>query len=244
MKLKKQKQKETKLVILAGGRGTRLAELTGVMPKPMIKIGSKPIIWHIMKIYSSYGIKNFIICTGYKGGLLKKVLSKYQKIEKWKINFVFTGHNTLTGGRIKRIESLVKNQEYFFLSYGDGLSDININNLLKFHLKNKKSATLTAVKYKNPKGIVFMNNKSEVSLIKEKPIEFINGGFFVLTNKIFKYLKDDMSIFEIDCLAKLAKKNELLAFKHKGFWACMDTMRDKIDINQIWSKKKAPWKIW
>ena len=235
---------QLKLVSLACGRGTRLAELTGVTPKPMIKIGSKPIIWHIMKIYSQYGINRFIICLGYKGELIKRELSKYIKIEKWEIDFVFTGLNTLTGGRIKRIKDYVKNDEYFFLSYGDGLSDVNIKSLVKFHLKNNKSATLTAVRYKNPKGILMINNKSEISLIKEKPMEYINGGFFVLTNKIFRYLKDDNSIFERDCLTKLSKNNELLAYKHKGFWACMDTMREKIEINNFWNKKKAPWKIW
>ena len=231
-------------VILAGGKGTRLAELTRLKPKPLIRIGSKPIIWHIMKIYSFYGINKFIICLGFKGNLIKKELSKYRKLENWNINFVNTGVNTMTGGRIKNVRNFVKNDKFFCISYGDGLSDINIDKLIKFHQKKKKAATLTAVRYKNPKGILSISQNSEVAKIKEKPIEYINGGFFILTNKIFKYLKNNKSIFEEDCLPQLSKNKQLNAYKHNGFWACMDTMREKIEINNIWQKKKAPWKVW
>ena len=231
-------------VILAGGKGTRLAELTRLKPKPLIRIGSKPIIWHIMKIYSFYGINKFIICLGFKGNLIKKELSKYRKLENWNINFVNTGVNTMTGGRIKNVRNFVKNDKFFCVSYGDGLSDINIDKLIKFHQKKKKAATLTAVRYKNPKGILSISQNSEVAKIKEKPIEYINGGFFILTNKIFKYLKNNKSIFEEDCLPQLSKNKQLNAYKHNGFWACMDTMREKIEINNIWQKKKAPWKVW
>jgi len=236
--------KDITAVILAGGRGTRLAELTRLKPKPLIKIGSKPIIWHIMKIYSFYGINKFIICLGFKGNLIKKELSRYRNSENWNINFVNTGANTMTGGRIKKVQNFVKNDKFFCVSYGDGLSDINIDKLIKFHQKNKKAATLTAVRYKNPKGILSISQNSEVARIKEKPMEYINGGFFVLTNKIFKYLKNNKSIFEEDCLPQLSKNKQLNAYKHNGFWACMDTMREKIEINNIWQKKKALWKVW
>lgn len=236
--------KDITAVILAGGRGTRLAELTRLKPKPLIKIGSKPIIWHIMKIYSFYGINKFIICLGFKGNLIKKELSRYRNSENWNINFVNTGANTMTGGRIKKVKNFVKNDKFFCVSYGDGLSDINIDKLIKFHQKNKKAATLTAVRYKNPKGILSISQNSEVARIKEKPMEYINGGFFVLTNKIFKYLKNNKSIFEEDCLPQLSKNKQLNAYKHNGFWACMDTMREKIEINNIWQKKKALWKVW
>ena len=236
--------KDITAVILAGGKGTRLAELTRLKPKPLIKIGSKPIIWHIMKIYSFYGINKFIICLGFKGNLIKKELSRYRNSENWNINFVNTGVNTMTGGRIKKVKNFVKNDKFFCVSYGDGLSDINIDKLIKFHQKNKKAATLTAVRYKNPKGILSISQNSEVARIKEKPLEYINGGFFVLTNKIFKYLENNKSIFEEDCLPQLSKNKQLNAYKHNGFWACMDTMREKIEINNIWQKKKALWKVW
>mgnify|MGYP006089908697 FL=1 len=236
--------KNVTAVILAGGKGTRLAELTKVKPKPLIKIGNKPIIWHIMKIYSFYGINRFIICLGFKGNLIKKDLSKYIKSENWSIKFLNTGVNTMTGGRIKQVKNLVKKDKFFCVSYGDGLSDVNIDKLIKFHIAKKKAATLTAIRYKNPKGILSISKNFEIFKIKEKPLEYINGGFFVLTNKIFRYLKDNKSIFEEDCLPKLSKIKQLQAFKHNGFWVCMDTMREKIEINNIWQKKKAPWKVW
>ena len=197
--------KDITAVILAGGKGTRLAELTRLKPKPLIKIGTKPIIWHIMKIYSFYGINKFVICLGFKGNLIKKELSKYRNLENWDINFVNTGINTMTGGRIKKVRNFVKNDKFFCVSYGDGLSDIKIDKLIKFHQKKKKAATLTAVRYKNPKGILSISQNSEVAKIKEKPLEYINGGFFILTNKIFKYLKNNKSIFEEDCLPQLSK---------------------------------------
>ena len=169
--------KDITAVILAGGKGTRLAELTRLKPKPLIKIGSKPIIWHIMKIYSFYGIKKFIICLGFKGNLIKKELLKYRNLENWNINFVNTGVNTMTGGRLKKVRNFVKKDKFFCVSYGDGLSDINIDKLIKFHQKKKKAATLTAVRYKNPKGILSISQNSEVAKIREKPMEYINGGF-------------------------------------------------------------------
>ena len=218
-----------KLVILAGGYGTRISEETKIKPKPLVKIGNKPIIWHLMKIYSTFGIKEFIICVGYRGYMIKKELTKYKNAENWKIKFVNTGLHTMTGGRVKRIKKYINKDKYFCLSYGDGLSNVDIKKLIKFHISKSKIATLTAVNINN---------------IKEKPIEYINGGFFVLSNKIFKYLKNDKTIFEKDCLPVLSKKNQLLAFKHDGFWACMDTLREKKELNTLWKKKNCDWKVW
>jgi glucose-1-phosphate cytidylyltransferase len=233
-----------KLVILAGGYGTRISEETKIKPKPLIKIGNKPIIWHLMKIYSTFGIKEFIICVGYKGYMIREQLAKYQKTEDWNIKFVNTGLHTMTGGRVKKIKKYLDRDKNFCLTYGDGLSNVNIKKLITFHLNRNKIATLTAVKYKNPKGILSINKILNVSSIKEKPIEYINGGFFVLSTKIFKYLKNDRTIFEKDCLPTLSKNNQLLAFKHDGFWACMDTLREKKELNSLWKKKKCDWKIW
>ena len=233
-----------KLVILAGGFGTRLAEETKAKPKPLVKIGSKPIIWHILKIYSHYGINDFIICLGYKGNLLIKELNALSKKENWNIKYVKTGLQTMTGGRIKKIKKFINKDENFCLSYGDGLSDVNIQKLINFHLKNKKIATLTAVKYKNPKGVLIFDNQFRIKRIKEKPLEYINGGFFVLSKKIFKFLKNSKTIFEKDCLPKLANKKELIAFKHHGFWGCMDTLREKKELNKIYNSKEKAWKVW
>jgi glucose-1-phosphate cytidylyltransferase len=232
-----------KLVILAGGYGTRISEETKKKPKPLIKIGTRPIIWHLMKIYSKFNINDFIICQGYKGYMLQDELKKYIKTENWNIRFVNTGLNTMTGGRIKKVEKFLKNDENFCLSYGDGLCNVNIDKLVKFHLRKKKIATLTAVKQQNRFGILSFK-KNLVSVIKEKPIEYINGGFFVLSKKIFKFLKNDRSVFEKDCLPILSKNNQLNAFKHNDFWACMDTLRDKRNLNIEWKKKNCKWKIW
>ena len=231
-----------KVVILAGGYGTRLAEETKIKPKPLVRIGDKPIIWHIMKIYSYFGINDFIICLGYKGHLLKNELNKIKG--NWKIVYVNTGLKTMTGGRIRRIKKYLKNDNYFCLSYGDGLSDVNIKKLINFHIKNKKTVTLTAVRYKNPKGVLNISKNLKVTAIKEKPMEYINGGFFVLSKNVFKYLKNDKTIFEQDCLPKLTKINQLLAFKHHGFWGCMDTLREKLELNKIWKSKVKAWKVW
>ena len=233
-----------KLVILAGGYGTRLSEETKTKPKPLIKIGDKPIIWHLMKIYSSFGINEFIICLGYKGNMIKDELKVYIKKENWVINFIDTGLHTMTGGRVKRVEKYLAKEENFCLSYGDGLSNINIKKLIQFHTNAGKIATLTAVKYKNPKGVLSINKNSKVNKIKEKPLEYINGGFFVLSKNIFKYLKNDQTIFEKDCLPLLAKKNQLVAFKHNDFWACMDTLREKKELNTFWKTKNCKWKNW
>ena len=233
-----------KCIILAGGYGTRLAEETKLKPKPLVKIGSKPIIWHLMKIYSHFGIKDFIICLGYKGELLRKEVNYLNRDKKWNIEYLNTGLNTMTGGRLKRVQKyLGKKDSIFCLSYGDGLSNVNINKLIKFHKKNNKIVTLTAVKYKNPKGVLDIKTNLKISAIKEKPIEYINGGFFVVSKNVFKFLKNDQTIFEKDCLPKLVKK-QLMAYKHNGFWACMDTMREKQELNKIWKSKDRAWKVW
>ena len=197
-----------KVIILAGGYGTRLVEETKVKPKPLVKIGNKPIIWHILKIYSYFGINKFIICLGYKGYLIKKELSKLIKSESWQIKYVNTGLKTMTGGRIRRVKKFVHKDKNFCLSYGDGLSDVNITKLIKFHEKNKKIGTLTAVKYKNPKGVLKIDKNFKIKTIKEKPEEFINGGFFVLSNKIFSFIKNDKTIFEKKCLPHLTEINQ------------------------------------
>lgn len=233
-----------KLVILAGGFGTRFGKETTYKPKPLIKIGKYPIIWHIMKIYSHYGINDFVICLGYKGKLLTKELKKITSNENWKIKFVPTGLNTMTGGRLKKIKKFILKDKNFCLTYGDGLSDVKIDKLINFHLKNKKIATVTAVKYKNPKGILSIGTNSKILKINEKPIEYINGGFFVLSKRIFKYLKNSKTIFEKDCLPKLVNEKELLAFRHDGFWSCMDTAREKKELNRINDSKQRAWKVW
>ena len=231
-----------KVVILAGGYGTRLAEETKIKPKPLVRIGDKPIIWHIMKIYSYFGINDFIICLGYKGHLLKNELNKIKG--NWKIVYVNTGLKTMTGGRIRRIKKYLKNDNYFCLSYGDGLSDVNIKKLINFHIKHKKTVTLTAVRYKNPKGVLNISKNRKVTAIKEKPMEYINGGFFVLSKKVINYIKDDTTIWEKEPLENLAKDGQLASYFHEGFWHPMDTMRDKRELEQLWKQDTAPWKRW
>ena len=229
-----------KAVILAGGYGTRLAEETKLKPKPLVKIGKKPIIWHLIKIYSFYGIKEFIICLGYKGSLLKKELNKLNSKKKWNLKYVNTGLKTMTGGRVKRIKKFVSKEDNFCLSYGDGLSDVNIKNLIKFHKKNKKIATLTAVRPPARFGAIkirgnFVNYFKEKSKVDEG---WINGGFFVLEPKIFDFIKNDKTFFEREPLEKTSKSNNLCAFKHEGFWQCVDTKRDRDRIDKLLKEKK------
>jgi glucose-1-phosphate cytidylyltransferase len=238
-----------KLVILAGGLGTRLAEETDFVPKPMVLIGDKPILWHIIKYYSAFNFSEFIICGGYKIEIIKnffkKSESKNNELEKsWKVKVINTGKNSNTGERLKKIKKYV--DEVFCLTYGDGLSNVNINTLVNFHKKNKVITTLTAVKPESRFGkIIFNGNKVSKFLEKDVLTEnWINGGFFVCQKEVFKYLNKKNTIFESDTLSLLAKKNKLAAYKHKDFWYCMDTLRDKIHLNNIWLCNKAPWKIW
>jgi glucose-1-phosphate cytidylyltransferase len=232
-----------KLVILAGGLGTRISEETDYIPKPMVKIGNKPILWHIIKYYSVFGFTEFIICGGYKINFIKYFLKK--KINKsWNIKIVNTGKSSNTGERLRKVKKYVDNT--FCLTYGDGLSNININKLIYFHKKNKSIATLTAVKPIPHFGkMAFKGNKVIKFFEKNKKKEnWINGGFFVCEKNIFKYLVSKNPIFESEVLPVLAKQKLLAAYKHNDFWYCMDTLRDKRYLNNLWLSKKAPWKIW
>ena len=227
-----------KIVILCGGLGSRLAEETKLIPKPMVRIGSLPIIRHIINYYKSFGFNEFILATGYK----KNILENYFKKEK-KIKCIFTGNNTLTGGRLLRLKKYFSKNENFMLTYGDGLSNVDLKKLLKFHLKHKKIATLTSVKPPARFGEVFISG-NRVSKFEEKSQlnqNWINGGFFVFNEKIFKYIKHDLKMLEREPFKKLTQKRELMAFKHFGFWQCMDTMRDKKILNKLLKEKKAPW---
>lgn len=255
-----------KVVILAGGMGTRISEETSVRPKPMVEIGGKPILWHIMKIYAAHGINDFIICCGYKGYLIKEYFANYflhmsdvtfdmsnnrmevhhQKAEPWKVTLVDTGDDTLTGGRLKRVVDYVKNEEVFCLTYGDGVSDVNITELISFHKSEKVKATLTAVLPPGRFGVLELNG-NKVHSFREKPQgegAKINGGFFVLSPKVIDYITDDKTIWEREPLERLAIENNLSAFQHNGFWQPMDTLRDKNYLEELWSSGQAPWKIW
>lgn len=255
-----------KLVILSGGLGTRISEESILKPKPLIEIGNMPIIWHIMKIYSFYGIKEFIICCGYKGYLIKEYFANYflhssdvtidiqknrihvhkKNVEDWKITLVDTGENTLTGGRILRIKNYINDD--FLLTYGDGLANVNIKELINHHKQNKKLATMTVVQLPSRFGVAdFDKSNNLIKKFSEKPKvgeSWINGGFFVLKKNIFKYLKDDSTIWEKEPLEKLSDDLQLSAYTHNGFWYAMDTIRDKNYLENLWSSKKAPWKVW
>ena len=255
----------TKVVILAGGLGTRLSEETTVRPKPMVEIGGKPILWHIMKIYSHFGFNEFIICLGYKGYMIKEYFANYSLhmsdvtidmnnntteihhnySEPWKVTLIDTGDNTMTGGRVKRIQPHIGNNP-FMLTYGDGISDVNIPVLLKFHEKNKKIGTLTAIRPAGRFGALEIRNNSVTSFM-EKPKgdgDYVNGGFFVFEPDLFDYLKNDATVLERGPLESLAGEGQLNAYKHDGFWHPMDTLRDKNYLEGVWATGKAPWKLW
>lgn len=235
-------------VILAGGLGTRISEETDFIPKPMIKIGERPILWHIIKYYTSFNINNFIICTGYKQNIIKSYFKrksvKKTFSKKIKVQTVFTGHKSNTGERIKKIKKYIKG--VFCLTYGDGLANVNLNKLIKFHEKNNKIATLTIVKPLPRFGKIILN-KNIVKKFDEKKLKnepWINGGFFVCNPRIFQFIKKKNSIFESDILPLICKKKQLAAFKHEGFWQPMDTLKEKRHLNNLWIKNKAPWKKW
>lgn len=256
-----------KAVILAGGLGTRLSEETYLKPKPMVEIGGKPILWHIMKHYSHYGINDFIICCGYKGSVIKEYFKNYfilqsditfdlrsenkitihsKRVEPWNVTLVDTGNDTMTGGRLKRITNYLQDQEDFCFTYGDGLSNIDLNSLIDFHRKNKKEATLSAVYPPGRFGALVIKNESVIKF-EEKPRgdgALINGGFFVLKPKVIERIKDDNTVWEQEPLKSLASDNQLSAYIHKGFWQPMDTLRDKKYLNNLWLTNKAPWKLW
>ena len=255
-----------KAVILAGGLGTRISEETYLKPKPMIEIGGKPILWHIMKIYSSYGINDFVICCGYRGYVIKEYFANYflhmsdvtfdmnlnkmdvhqQNAEPWRVTLIDTGDETMTGGRLKRAEEFVKDEEAFCFTYGDGVADIDINSLVKFHQQHGKQATVTAVQPPGRYGVLNMDGENVVSFI-EKPKGDggrINGGFFILSPECLNYIADDTVSWESDPLVGLAADGELMAFEHEGFWQPMDTLRDKNYLEELWLGHRAPWKVW
>lgn len=255
-----------KAVILAGGLGTRLTEETTMKPKPMVEIGGKPILWHIMKIYSTYGIHDFIICLGYKGYLIKEYFANYflhtsdvtfdiannkmsvhqQYSEPWHVTLVDTGEKTMTGGRLKRIQDYVEDEDFCF-TYGDGLGDIDITQLINFHKKQATLATVTATQPAGRFGALQLNKNNIVSSFKEKPQGdgiWINGGFFILSPKVIDYIENDDTVWEQKPLETLAEKGQISAFLHHGFWQPMDTLRDKIHLEKLWNTGHAPWKVW
>jgi len=232
-----------KAVILAGGFGTRISEESHLIPKPMIEIGGKPILWHIMKIYSAYKIDDFVICLGYKGEKIKKYFGQFDS-KLWNIQLIDTGLDTMTGGRLKRIQDKI--DDTFCVTYGDGLSDINLNDLILFHKEKRSLATLTAIHPPERFGVLNISG-DYVTQFHEKHVgesSWINGGFFVFEPEIFDYLQDDSTILERTPLETLAKEQKLTAFKHDGFWYPMDTIRDKNHLEKLWASGKAPWKIW
>jgi len=255
-----------KVVILAGGRGSRISEETEVLPKPMVEIGGKPILWHIMKIYSHYGFNEFILCLGYRGYIIKEYFSHYylhtsnitidmakNKIdthlstsEPWKVTLIDTGLGTMTGGRLKRVREYVDNQTFMF-TYGDGVADINIKELLEYHKKQGKLATVTAVQPLGRFGGLNLNTKDTVLAFQEKPKgdnTWINGGFFVLEPGVFDYIEGDHTAWEGKPVGKLSKEGQLVAYKHHGFWKPFDTLREKMELENLWNTGAAPWKIW
>ena len=257
-----------KAIILCGGLGTRLYEETDLKPKPMVEIGGKPILWHIMKIYSTHGINDFVICCGYKGYMIKEYFKNYflhqtditfqikdnkmkvlekNNVEPWVVTLVDTGENTMTGGRLKRVKEHVEGEEAFCFTYGDGLSDVDISALIKFHKQHGKQATLTATRPPGRYGVLKFGPKNIVKSFQEKPDgdgSWINGGFFVLSPSVIDLIKDDQTSWEIEPLNTLANNNQLFAFRHDGFWQPMDTLREKIMLNQLWDAGKADWKNW
>ena len=234
-----------KVIILCGGLGSRLAEETRSKPKPMVKIGTKPIIWHLIKYYQHFGFNDFILATGYKSYVLKEFFNKY-KIKSAKINLVYTGKDSLTGGRLLRLKKFI-DDDNFHLTYGDGLSNVNLKKLVSFHKKSNSIATLTSVRPPVRFGEIKLSSTGKVKEFNEKPqasSNWINGGFFVMNKKIFNYIKNDQTILERYTLEKLVQNKKLSAFKHFSFWQCMDTMRDKIYLNKLWKENKTPRKKW
>lgn len=255
-----------KVVILAGGRGTRLSEETHEKPKPMVEIGHMPILWHIMKIYSTYGINDFILCLGYKAGMIKEYFANYflnrsdvtfdmtknemqvhkKFAEPWKVTLVYTGLDTMTGGRLKQAKEYVGNETFCF-TYGDGLCDVNINKLVDFHKKQKKLVTVTATQHYSRFGVIHLNDNHVISKYVEKPRHegsWMNSGFFVMEPKVFDYIEGDQTSFELEPIGNLIKESQFSAYVHSGFFQGMDSLRDKSILEDLWQNGKAPWKVW
>lgn len=255
-----------KAVILAGGFGSRLSEETDVRPKPMVEVGGRPILWHIMKIYSAHGINDFIICCGYKGYVIKEYFANYflhmsditfrmqtnemqvhcKRAEPWTVTLVDTGEQTLTGGRLKRVSSYLEGQDFCF-TYGDGVSDLDITSLVNFHKKHGRMATVTAVQPPGRYGALDTDSKGVVRRFTEKPARdggYINGGYFVLSPKVLDYIEGDDASWEGEPLTRLANEGNLMAYQHDGFWQPMDTLREKMHLDRLWRSGKAPWKVW
>jgi glucose-1-phosphate cytidylyltransferase len=255
-----------KAVILAGGFGTRLSEETDLKPKPMVEIGGKPILWHIMKIYSSFDVNEFIICCGYKGYVIKEYFANYflhtsdvtfcmsensmevhqKRAEPWKVTLVDTGEQSMTGGRLRRVAQYIEEEEAFFFTYGDGVGDINVKKTLEFHKSHKKLATLTAATPPGRFGALDIND-GQVTSFKEKPKgdgAMINGGFFVLSPKVLDYIEGDDTVWEQYPLKQLSADGQLMSYEHKGFWQPLDTLRDKHHLEKLWQSGQAPWKLW
>lgn len=256
-----------KVVLLAGGKGTRISEESIYRPKPMVEIGGKPILWHIMKQYGHYGYNEFIICAGYKQEYIKEWFNNYfihnsdvtfdfsngnelvihhQNIEPWKVTVVDTGLDTMTGGRVKRIQKYI-GDEPFMLTYGDAVCDVNIEKLIEFHNSHDKLATITSVIMQQEKGLLDISDIGFVKSFREKQLSDgtpINAGYMVLEPKVFDYLKDDSSVFEKAALETMASEGELMSYMHRGFWQCMDSMREKEELEIYWNTNKAPWKVW
>lgn len=255
-----------KAVILAGGLGTRLSEETTVRPKPMVEVGGKPILWHIMKVYSTHGVNDFIICCGYKGYVVKEYFANYflhqsdvtfnmcdnsmevhnKRAEPWNVTLVDTGEHSMTGGRLRRVAEFVKSEEAFCFTYGDGVGDINITESIAFHRSHGKAATLTATLPPGRFGALDIKSR-QVTRFLEKPKgdgAMVNGGFFVLDPKVLGYLGSDKTVWEQEPLMRLAEEGELMAYEHQGFWQPMDTLRDKILLEELWESGEAPWKVW
>ena len=256
-----------KAVILAGGRGTRISEETHLRPKPMVEIGGKPILWHIMKIYAAHGVTDFVVCLGYQGYVIKEYFANYllhsddvafdlaagrieylgaNGREPWRVTLIDTGIATETGGRVKRLKPLLEKEEAFCLTYGDGLGNMDITKLLAFHRSHKKLATMTVVHPPGRFGVVDLQGDRAVTFQEKPNVEtgFINGGFFVLSPRVLDLVEGDRTVWEREPLEHLAKKDELVAFRHDGFWQPMDTLREKEQLEAAWAKGNAPWKIW
>ena len=255
-----------KAVILAGGLGTRLSEETSIRPKPMVEVGGRPILWHIMKMYSNHGVKEFIICCGYKSYFIKEYFANYflhmsdvtfdmssnemivhkKRAESWKVTLVDTGLNSMTGGRLRKVKKYLADDNAFCFTYGDGVSDVNISSLIKFHKKHGKQATVTGVRPPGRFGTLDVENE-QVNSFLEKPKGdggMINGGFFVLNTSVIDLIQSDSTIWEQEPLEELSKQRQLMCFEHNGFWQPMDTLRDKVFLEELWTSGKAPWKTW